>query len=61
VSDASRRIRFSEPDSNELVDEVGAADIKDSDTAVSTRESKFAEISLHFGVCIVKKAFLGVA
>jgi SAM-dependent methyltransferase len=45
----------------QLVDEVGAADIKDSDTAVSTSESKFAEISLHFGVCIVKKAFLGVA
>ena len=40
----------------QLVDEVAAADIKDAFNAPAPRQSKFAEVAFHFGLCIVRKS-----
>jgi hypothetical protein len=39
----------------QLVDEVGAADIKENLGSASSRASKFAEMLLHDGLCVIKK------
>jgi hypothetical protein len=40
----------------QLIDELGAADIKEGYAEPRPRESKFAEMLLYFGVCVVRKA-----
>jgi hypothetical protein len=40
----------------QLIDELAAADIKDSVGEPSKRESKFAEMLLYYGLCVVRKA-----
>ena len=40
----------------QLIDELGVADIKEGHTAPPPRESKFAEMLIYFGLCIIRKA-----
>jgi SAM-dependent methyltransferase len=43
----------------QLMDELAVADIKESVGSPAPRQSKFIEMSLHFGMCVVTKAPVG--